>query len=186
MGWINWGVWMLAGATAVAHAGDIYVCEKNGKKEFSQLPCGENATVIKDKNEPSSIKITIPMTDKDIVRLCQLVIQSKDKYAVAAPPVPTYSRRNYRYDNYRYDNYRYNTTRNNNSNTPQAYFLSHITNLEQLAGQTPRLYEMLKRLPDNVSYQGYDQSPVYQAERAAAQTNCEDDVARNLGYIYDQ
>lgn len=174
---IAWGVFLLLSAIPVAQAGDIYVCEKNGKKEFSQLPCGDNATVMKDKTEPSSITIAIPMPEKDITRLCQLVIQAKDRYV--AVNAYNESRRYSRYNNYNsYNSYRSN--RENNSNSPQAYVLSHITNLEQLAGKSPQTYDLLKSLVNHVDYQGYDQSPIYQAERAAAQTECEQHVTGRL------
>ncbi len=37
-------------------AADVYVCEKNGRKEFSQLPCGENAVILKTEGEPTNLK----------------------------------------------------------------------------------------------------------------------------------
>lgn len=163
-----------------AYATDIYVCEKDGKKEFSQHPCGSNATIVKDNSEPSVITITNPMAEKDIARLCQLVIQAKDRYALATAfnNSRRYTRRGY--------NYNYNPSRDSNTNSPQAYVLSHISNLELLAGKSPRTYDMVKNLTQHVDYQGYDQSPIYQAERAAAMTECGEHVSQELASIADR
>lgn len=173
-----WRFLLLAGFMQAASAADIYVCEKDGKKEFSQLPCGSNAIIVKDKSESSVISITNPMAEKDITRLCQLVIQAKDRYAMAT--AFNNSRR------YTRRSYNYNSSRDNIANSPQAYVLSRIANLEQLAGKSPRTYDMVKGLVHHVSYQGYEQSPLYQAERAAAMTDCSEHVAQQLNYIADQ
>ncbi|PTQ89573.1 hypothetical protein [Agitococcus lubricus] len=162
---------MLTLACTQAQAADIYTCERNGKKEFSQQPCGENATIIKDKHGDASFKITIPMSANDILKLCQLVLKAKDKEVAANKPMPRY------YNNGYYDSYdRYSDTRRKR-NSAQNYILSRISNLEQIAAQSPAIYDMLKNLAYDTSYQGYDETPVYQAERAAALTRCQERVS---------
>ncbi len=164
--------------TTPAFAGDVYVCEKNGRKEFSQLPCGDNAVIMKSKGGATSIKISMPMKEKEVTALCQLVIAAKDKMAQGQK---SYSRSG-RYGRYgRYD-YSYND-RDSSSNNPQAYVLSHVTNLEQIATSSPELYELIKGLTDSVYYQGYEESPIYEAERAAALRNCEDNTNRRVSYL---
>lgn len=161
--------------TSPVLAGEVYVCEKNGHKEFSQLPCGDNAVVLKTKGDAANIKISMPMKAKEITALCKLVITAKDKMAQSQK---TYSRSN------RYGRYDYNyNNRNSSTNNPQAYVLAHIANLEQIATSSPNLYELIKGMTDNVYYQGYEESPIYEAERAAALSNCEDNTNRRISYL---
>jgi hypothetical protein len=42
----KWILLVLPLMTGSVFAADVYVCEKNGRKEFSQLPCGDNAVVL--------------------------------------------------------------------------------------------------------------------------------------------
>jgi len=60
--------------------------------------------------------------------------------------------------------------------------LSHIANLEQIAEKSPPLYQLIKGLASNVYYQGYEDSPIYEAERAAALTNCKDNLNERMEY----
>lgn len=43
---------------------------------------------------------------------------------------------------------------------------------------------MIKNLVYSVSYQGYEESPMYQAERAAALTECENSISYRSRYDY--
>ena len=160
-----------------ALAADVYVCEKNGRKEFSQLPCGDNAVILKSDGEPTNLKISVPMKQKEVSDLCKLVIKAKDR---SVQPKKTYSRYN-RSRSYNYDSsYDSGNTRTNDA---QSYVLSHIANLEQVAKQSPRLYEMIKGLTYNMYYHGYEESPIYEAERAAALTSCENNVSQRIEYM---
>lgn len=160
-----------------ALAADVYVCEKNGRKEFSQLPCGDNAVILKTEGDPTNLKISVPMKQKEVSALCKLVIKAKDRSVQPRKNYPRYNRgRSYNYD----DNYDSGNTR---ANDPQAYVLSHIANLEQIAKQSPQLYEMIKGLTYNMYYHGYEESPIYEAERAAALTTCENNVSQRIEYM---
>ena len=167
-------------ATAnIALAADVYVCDKNGRKEFSQLPCGDNAVILKSEGEPTNLKISVPMKQKEVSALCRLVIKAKDRSVQPRKTYPRYNRgRSY---NYNHDS-NYDSV-NTRANDPQAYVLSHIANLEQIATQSPPLYEMIKSLTYNIYYSGYEESPIYQAERAAALTNCENNVSQRIEYM---
>lgn len=160
-----------------ALAADVYVCEKNGRKEFSQLPCGDNAVILKTEGDPANLKISVPMKQKEVSALCKLVIKAKDRSVQPRKTYPRYNHsRSYNYD-YNYD------SGNARANDPQAYVLSHIANLEQIAKQSPPLYEMIKGLTYNIYYNGYEESPIYQAERAAALANCENNVSQRIEYM---
>jgi hypothetical protein len=169
-------MWVISSA---AFAADVYVCEKNGRKEFSQLPCGDNAVILKTEGEPNSLKISMPMKPKEVAALCQLVIKAKDMAVKNQKNNYERAQRNYNRHNY---NYNYNNNSGGGRDTPQAYVLSHIANLEQIAEKSPPLYQLIKGLASNVYYQGYEDSPIYEAERAAALTNCKDNLNERMEY----
>lgn len=167
-------------------AADVYVCEKNGRKEFSQLPCGDNAVVLKTEGDPANLKISVPMKQKEVSALCKLVIKAKDQtvkpQAKSYPRYdPYYNRRsNYRYNRNHsyYDDYELNAS--SRRVNPQEYLLSHIANLEQIARESTQLYKMIKSLINDSDYQGYETSPIYEAERAAALADCERNVSDRI------
>jgi len=169
-------MWVISSA---AFAADVYVCEKNGRKEFSQLPCGDNAVILKTDGEPNSLKISMPMKPKEVAALCKLVIKAKDMAVKTQKNNYARAQRNYNRHNY---NYNYDYDSSNSRNTPQAYVLSHIANLEQIAEKSPPLYRLIKDLVSNVYYQGYEESPIYEAERAAALTNCKNNLNERMEY----
>lgn len=168
---------MMLLTTSSAWAGNVYVCEKDGRKEFSQLPCGENAVILKSGDESNNIKLSIPIKDKEITPLCKLVIRAKDKVAQGRKNPAQYSR----YSKY---NTTYHRQNNNSNDNPQAYLLQRIENIEIIAQKSPSQYQMIKNLVYSVSYQGYEESPIYQAERAAALTECENTVSQRARYDY--
>jgi hypothetical protein len=185
----KWTVVLLSSFTASAFAADVYVCEKNGRKEFSQLPCGDNAVILQTEGEPSSLKLTIPFKAKQITALCNLVIKAKDRAVQSRKTVspPSYSSYNYNSQAYRYRQLQQQQARydNQKTNSPESYVLGKIENLESIAKNSPSSYQILKNLTNSVYYQGYEESPIYQAERAAALTNCEDNLSERMRYLRD-
>lgn len=168
-------------------AADVYVCEKNGRKEFSQLPCGDNAVVLQTEGEPSSLKLSIPFKAKQITSLCSLVIKAKDRAVQSRKTVNSSSYSNYNSQAYRYQQMRRQQAYydNQNSDNPSSYVLGKVENLESIAKNSPSAYNIIKNLTNNVYYQGYEESPIYQAERAAAQSNCEDYLHNRMDYLRD-
>lgn len=183
----KWIVVFLPFITTSVFAADVYVCEKNGRKEFSQLPCGDNAVILKTEGEPSSLKLTIPFKAKQITALCELVIKAKDRAVQSRKTVsaPSYSGYNYNSQAYRYRQLQQQQARydNQKSSSPEAYVLGKIENLESIAKNSPPTYQILKNLTNSVYYQGYEESPIYQAERAAALTSCEENLSERMRYL---
>lgn len=102
-------IWVMVLVSVVGShvlAADVYVCEKNGRKEFSQLPCGENAVVLQTEGEPSSLKLSIPFKAKQITALCSLVIKAKDRAVQSRKTVNSSSYSNYNSQAYRYQQMR--------------------------------------------------------------------------------
>lgn len=187
----KWMILLLPLVTTSVFAADVYVCEKNGRKEFSQLPCGDNAVVLQTEGEPSSLKLSIPFKPKQITALCKLVIKAKDR-AVQTQKVPSRSssynyNRNYSYNTqaYRYQQMQQQQRHYDNSSrrTPESYVLGKIENLEVIAQNSPQTYQFLKSLTDYVRYSGYEESPIYEAERAAALSSCEDMMYERMRYM---
>jgi hypothetical protein len=184
----KWMILLLPLVTTSVFAADVYVCEKNGRKEFSQLPCGDNAFVLQTEGEPSSLKLSIPFKPKQITALCKLVIKAKDR-AVQSQKVPSRSS-SYNYNrNYNYNSQAYRLQEqqrrydNNLRNTPEAYVLGKIENLEAIAQNSPSSYQLLKELTRYISYNGYEESPMYESERIAAQSDCEDRINKRMRYM---
>jgi hypothetical protein len=134
----KWMILLLPLVTTPVFAADVYVCEKNGRKEFSQLPCGDNAVVLQTEGEPSSLKLSIPFKPKQITALCKLVIKAKDR-SVQSQKEPSHSssynyNRNYNYNSqaYRYQQMQQQQRHYDNSSrrTPESYVLGKIENLE--------------------------------------------------------
>ena len=187
----KWILLVLPLMTSSVFAADVYVCEKNGRKEFSQLPCGDNAVILQTEGEPSSLKLSIPFKPKQITALCKLVIKAKDK-AVQEQKVPPRSS-NYNYNrNYNYNSqaYRYQQMQeqqrrydNNSHTSPEAYVLGKIENLEVIAQNSPSTYDFLKQLTRYVDYNGYEESPMYESERIVAVSKCEDRISERMRYM---
>ena len=57
-------------------AADVYVCEKNGRKEFSQLPCGENAVILKTEGDPANLKIIPVIIIHALITMITIMIQA--------------------------------------------------------------------------------------------------------------
>lgn len=188
----KWAMVLISVVSGSVLAADVYVCEKNGRKEFSQLPCGDNAVVLQTESEPSSLKLSIPFKEKQITALCSLVIKAKDREAQSQKSVSSSAYSTSRYNRYNSQAYRYQQMRqqqayydNKNRENPTSYVLGKIENLELIAKNSPSVYNIIKSLTNNVYYQGYEESPIYQAERAAAQSNCEDYLSNRMRYLRD-
>ena len=190
----KWILLVLPLMTSSVFAADVYVCEKNGRKEFSQLPCGDNAVVLQTEGEPSSLKLSIPFKPKQITALCKLVIKAKDRAVQAQKAPPRSSSYNYnRNYNYNSQAYRYQQMQeqqrhydnNTRKSSPESYVLGKIENLELIAKNSPSTYQLLKELTHYVDYSGYEESPMYESERIVAVSKCENRISERMLYMRD-
>ena len=190
----KWILLVLPLMTSSVFAADVYVCEKNGRKEFSQLPCGDNAVVLQTEGEPSSLKLSIPFKPKQITALCKLVIKAKDRAVQAQKAPPRSSSYNYnRNYNYNSQAYRYQQMQeqqrhydnNTRKSSPESYVLGKIENLELIAKNSPSTYQLLKELTRYVDYSGYEESPMYESERIVAVSKCENRISERMLYMRD-
>lgn len=151
------------GVAVPGHAGAIYQCEENGRKVFSQQPCGADAKVVKtDANR--TVEMSAAMSGADIGYLCSLAMRSWERVAAEA--------RNRRAANsYHY----YGSSSGESEKRRRAFVLSHISNLERIAANDPELYDVAKSLSYR-QFSGDPDSYTYDAERARAEKDCVHDV----------
>jgi hypothetical protein len=150
---------------------EIYACEKNGVKEFSQKPCGESAVVLKTEGD-DSIRIVVPMPDKDVQRVCRLVVRAWEQAGVNR--TNSYS-----------SSWRYRRATSSQERT-RDYVFSRISNLPELARDYPSLYRLIDSLASRATYNSNPGAYTYQAERDTMQIRCEEDFLGRLQEIYRQ
>ena len=148
-------------------AGQIYSCDKDGHKVFSQDPCGANATVVKSESE-RTVTLTTDMSSSDVSYLCSLAMRSWEKTAE--------DRRNMT------SGYYYSGGSCDHGERRSTFVLSHIENLQKIAVDDPELYDIAKRI-SNRSFSGNPGSYLYGAERAKAQSTCERDVRDSMDRV---
>lgn len=157
----------LGGLNAGAWAKDVYVCEQNGVKTFSELPCGAKSEVVQGLGE-RSVAFSVNMPSADIRYFCKIALRGWDKSAAEAT-----NARNYRYS------YRGRSTRDN----VRGYILSHVSNLEDLARDEPQLYSLVKDLASTYSVNYADRSEDYDASRENAKTECQERIESSLSSV---
>ncbi|MDI1301840.1 MAG: DUF4124 domain-containing protein [bacterium] len=159
------------GLVTTAAAGSIYQCEENGRKVFSQQPCGADAKVVKTDTPERTVALTASISSADVGYLCSLSMRAWEKQSE--------ERRNAGGSYYNsYSNYRSGAA--NPEERRRAFVLSHIENLEKIAADDPELYEIAK----SISGRGFSGDPgsyLYDAERAKARKDCVNDVNASIG-----
>lgn len=149
-----------------ASAGQIYQCEENGRKVFSQQPCGADAKVVKSENGDRSVIMSASMPGSDINYLCSLAMRSWERQAEET--------RNRSASGY----YSYSGSGDRDERR-HAFVLSHIENLEKIASDDSELYDIAKSIASR-SFYGNPSSYTYDAERAKAQKSCVSDVNSSI------
>lgn len=155
---------------ATASAGAIYQCEENGRKVFSQQPCGADAKEVHSVNADRVVVLTANTSAADIRYLCSLSMRAWEKQSE--------DRRN------RSESY-YSSGSGSSEERRRAFVLSHIENLEKIAADDPELYDIAKSISSR-SYGGDPESYLYDAERAKAQKSCAYDVNRSIEYLLER
>ncbi len=157
-------LWAVAGLSV---ASTIYQCEENGRKVFSQQPCGADATEIKTAGA-RTVDMRAGMPYADIQYLCSLAMRSWEKQAI--------DQRN------RTSSYYGRSSSGSSEERRQAFVLSHIRNLEKIAADDPELYDIAKSISRR-SYYGRGDDYAYDAERARAEKACVSDVGNSIDRV---
>lgn len=166
------GLWGMLGMAATAQAGQIYQCEENGRKVFSQQPCGSDAKVVKSANADRTVLMAVDMSLSDVNYLCALAMRSWEKR--------TADQRNSSAGGYYYGG-----SSRDAEGERQAFVLSHIENLETIAADDPELYEVAKSVSRRTFY-GRSGDYTYDAERARAEKDCRTDVNRSIDRLAER
>jgi hypothetical protein len=147
---------------------EIYSCEKNGIKEFSQQPCGESAVIVQNSGE-DSLQIVVPMTNEDITRICRLVLKGWD-FAVAS-----------RRENYPRARYQVSTR---SYVSPRDYVLSKISNLREIEKSYPSLYALILSAAGSANTGGStypaQNTSTYQIDRDQVERQCNVDLQTRM------
>ncbi|HEX6591793.1 MAG TPA: DUF4124 domain-containing protein [Moraxellaceae bacterium] len=159
------------GMSATAQAGQIYQCEENGRKVFSQQPCGSDAKVVKSANADRTVVMAVNMSLSDVNYLCALAMRSWEKR--------TADQRNSSAGGY------YGGSSRDAEGERQAFVLSHIENLETIAADDPELYEVAKNISRRTFY-GRSGDYTYDAERARAEKDCRTDVNHSIDRLAER
>lgn len=147
---------------------EIYQCDENGRKVFSQQPCGEDAKVVRTDAE-RTVELKIRMSQTDISFLCGRAMRSWERSM-------DQQRNNRAGYNYRY----YGSSEGNSDERRRAFILSAISNLERLATEDSDLYEIGNSLASRYYVNASPGSYNYDAELKRAKYKCETDLAGSL------
>jgi hypothetical protein len=161
---------LLVGALLIfqSASAEIYSCERNGVKEFSQRPCGDSSVVVQNSGE-DSIQVVVPMTNDDIARICRLVIKGWD---FAAANRREMTRRRY--------------PTNASYVAPRDYVLSKITNLREVEKSYPSLYSVIVSAASRADAGGYPTQTnySYQIDRDQTEKRCNDELKTRIDAGY--
>ena len=113
-------------AACTAHA-EIYVCDDNGKKSYSQQPCGKDAKAVTLENGPRQITIPEQPDESYAADFCNLALGAWDMASTSK----------------RIHNYRYNGA---SEEQIQGYLRERIANFEELSRRNPDAGIMIERV----------------------------------------
>lgn len=65
-------------ATMGAHA-QVYVCDVDGHKSYSQIPCGKDAKEVETKAESGSITVSVNPTPDSLLASCKLMVRGANE-----------------------------------------------------------------------------------------------------------
>ena len=148
-------------ATSTPSLAEIYMCEENGKKTFSQQPCGKNAQSVTVQKRQGTIVLpeTVDMTSA--TNICEMMINSWE--------MASQMRRN------RIDQY-------DAQNRVFGYVREHISNFEERSRVDSTLYERLQNASYKITAAAYTGATLNQpGERDAAIKSCADGIMANIG-----
>lgn len=142
---------LLAGAPLLA-AAEIYQCEENGRKVFSQEPCGADARSV-TLSGGSLSRITIPeqFDERAAKDVCRVIIGSWDVAARLS---------------------KQRVARDQAQQRVFGYLREHIANFDEASKAEPDLFVALKGVSVMVTNMAYTNPDVMPGEQNAAVNQC--------------
>lgn len=146
-------------AAAGAASAEIYVCEDNGKKTFSQQPCGADAKAVELQQQGG--RITIPeQFDARVARdFCKMVVRSWDLAAQMRRQNIAFERANERVF---------------------GYLRDHVENFDAVVKRAPHVFTVFQQAAQNVTRGAYANPNIRPGEMDAAADQCTQAVVRDL------
>lgn len=168
------GILVLGLAAASAHA-EIYVCEQDGRKSFSEHPCGQSAREVQTVIADDRIRMEVPMSEESLKQFCGVVVKAWEQARVnrSNASVVNPRRRYYHREGETY-----------NSERIRAFVYSRVRNLPEIAAEYPGLYRRIESLVSRLSPSGDLSSYLYDSERARIRQECERELVEELDGIY--
>jgi hypothetical protein len=152
---------------------EVYTCQVDGHKVFSQQPCGGKVETVKTGDE-RSIRVALDMPQADIDYLCHIAMRAWDSAGD----------RNSRSDSYSYhQGYYYTRSAGQSRPAIRGFILNHVSNLGALANEDSQLYHLVSRIADSysVNSSGSNITPAeYEANRNELSAQCRTAFADTL------
>lgn len=148
----------LLGSTAAVQA-EIYVCEDNGRKTYSQQPCGDNARPV--TLQQSGPRITIPdqFSPRAAADICKIMLRS---WEVAAQMR------------------RQNIDMDRADKRVFEYLRESVTNFDAVVKRNPSLFTAFQQASRRVTMGAYANPNIQPGEREVASQQCTDAMVQAM------
>lgn len=146
----RWMAGPLLVVSCFAHA-EIYMCEINGKKTFSQQPCGDNAKAVDVQGSANRITLPEEFDEAAAADICRMMVRS---WEVAAQmkrqgiAIDRADRRTF------------------------GYLREHIANFDEAVRRSPELFTTLQRVSSRLTADAYRNPDILPGEREVATRQC--------------
>lgn len=157
--WRTMGAGLLLLAVAGMARAEIFVCEDNGKKTFSQQPCGDNARAVELQSGRTRITLPDEFDGKAAYDICKVIVRSWDMAAQlrrARIPIDRAYPRVF------------------------SYLRESVSNFDEFSRTHPALFSSFQRASRQVTQGAYSMPDLQPGEREVAQRECTAGVVRSL------
>lgn len=146
-------------AAAAGASAEIYVCEDNGKKTFSQQPCGADARAVELQKGGGRVTLPEEFDARAARDVCRLIVRSWEVAAQMKRQNIAFERANERVF---------------------GYLREHVDNFDEVARRSPQIFTVLKQASQNVTRGAYANPNIRPGEIDAAADECTQAVVRDL------
>lgn len=138
---------------------EIYVCEDNGKKSFSQQPCGANAKPVELQQQSGRITIPEQFDARVAADICKIVVRSWEVAAQMRRQNIAFDRANERVF---------------------GYLRERVVNFDEVVKRNPQVFTVFQQASQNVTRGAYSRPTIRPGELEAAVDECTQTVTRDL------
>lgn len=138
---------------------EIYVCEDNGKKTFSQQPCGANAKPVELQQQAGRIMLPEQFDARAAADICKIVVRSWEVAAQMSRQNIAFERANERVF---------------------GYLRERVVNFDEVVKRNPQVFTVFQQASRNVTRGAYSRPTIRPGELEAAVDECTQTVTRDL------